>query len=182
MRYIVSLLLLWWGANKAFWIYRRAQRLLDKAIAYFVNLLEEVRAIRKAIEELGTTEPKDLVIEFYELVDGQKRKVTHLANLKITQKAELSVSIKDRAGNPAQVDGAPVWSLTDPSLGDLVAAADGLSATLTPKGPLGSCEIQVNADADLGEGVKTILGSLPVDFVAGDAETIEIALGAVSDI
>ncbi len=103
-------------------------------------------------------------------------------DLKITQKAPLSIAIQDKAGNPAKVDGAPVWSLTDPSLGTLVASDDGMSAELTPTGPLGSAVIQVNADADLGEGVKTILGELPVTFVGGEAISISISAGSPVDI
>lgn len=103
-------------------------------------------------------------------------------NLKVSQKVKLVLEIKDKGGNPALVDGAPLWSLTDPSLGDVVPAEDGLSAVLTPKGGLGSCVVQVSADADLGEGKKDILGELPVDFLAGDAAVISISAGTPEDI
>lgn len=57
-----------------------------------------------------------------------------------------------------------------------------MSATLTPIGPLGSFSVQVKADADLGEGVKEIIGELAVELSAGDAEVIALSAGAPSDI
>lgn len=103
-------------------------------------------------------------------------------NLKVTQKLPLSIKPVDKFGNDAKVDGKPEWSLTDPALGDLAVSDDGMSCELTPKGPVGSCIVQVSADADLGEGVKAILGELPMEFLAGDAESLSISAGAPSDV
>lgn len=102
--------------------------------------------------------------------------------LKVSQKLPLSIAIVDKGGNPAKVDGAPAWSLTDPSLGALAVAEDGMSAELTPSGVIGACQIQVSVDADLGEGVKPLIGELPVEFVAGDAATVSIAAGIPTDL
>lgn len=104
-----------------------------------------------------------------------------MSNLKVSQKLPFSIAIKDKGGNPALVDGAPVWSLTDPSLGSFEVAADGMTALLSATGPLGSCMVQVLADADLGDGQQDLLGEYPVDFVAGDAATIAISAGAPVD-
>ena len=103
-------------------------------------------------------------------------------NLKVTQSLPVSIEIKDKFGNPAQVDGVPAWSLTDPSKGALAVGENGLSAVFTPAGPMGDVSIQVSADADLGEGTKSILGELPVSILAGDAATISIAAGEPTDI
>ena len=111
-------------------------------------------------------------IEFF----VNNRKVETM-NLKVTQNLPVSIQIKDKFGNAAAVDGVPSWSSTDTSLCDIEAAQDGMSALVKPKGPLGSCGIQVSADADLGEGVKSILGELEVTFLPGDAETISVAAG-----
>lgn len=94
---------------------------------------------------------------------------------KVTQKVKISISIKDKFSNPAKTDGAPAWSLTDEALGTLAVEADGMSAILEPKGPIGALKVQVKADADLGEGVKEILGELDVELLAGDAEVVELA-------
>lgn len=95
--------------------------------------------------------------------------------LKVTQKAKISLTIQDKFANPAKVDGIPSWSLTDESLGSLAVEADGMSATLEPKGPIGAFSVQVKCDADLGEGVKEILGELAVELAAGDAEVVKLA-------
>ena len=36
--------------------------------------------------------------------------------LKATQKSALAVIVADAKGNPAQVEGAPTWSSSDPAL------------------------------------------------------------------
>lgn len=102
-------------------------------------------------------------------------------NLKVSQNLPCTIDIKDARGNPALVDGPPVWSVTDAALATVVAAADGMSALVSPIGPMGSFQVQVNADADLGAGVKTIVGTLDIDLVAGDASIVTIAAGAPVD-
>lgn len=119
-------------------------------------------------------------IEFYTTLGGLKRKVTNML-LKVNQNLPLSVEFKDAQGNPAKVDGAPQWAVTAPDLADLEVAEDGLSAVLKPKGQLGSLVVQVTADADLGEGVKSILGELPVDLLSGEAVLVSIVAGAPVD-
>ena len=111
-------------------------------------------------------------IRFY--IDG--REVIGMANIKVTETKTGSIVISDAHGNPAQVDGAPVWSLTDPSLATLTPAADGMSCAIAPVGPIGTCELQVKADADLGAGVVDILGTLPLEFIAGDAVTVQVSI------
>jgi hypothetical protein len=84
---------------------------------------------------------------------------------------DLAVGFQDKNGDAAKVDGAPAWALTDSSLGDLAVAEDGMSASFTPKA-IGALKIQVKADADLGEGVKEIIGELDVEISALDAEKV----------
>lgn len=103
-------------------------------------------------------------------------------NLKVTQSLPLSIAIQDRFGNKAPVDGIPEWSLTAPDSATLSVSADGMSAILTPSGPLVPFEVHVNADADLGAGVKSILGVLPIEMMPGDAEIIAIAAGSPTDM
>ncbi len=101
--------------------------------------------------------------------------------LKISQNLPLAIAIKDRLGNDAKVDGIPAWALTDESLGKIEVAADGMSATLIPGDVTGACKLQVKADADLGAGVKEIVGELDIEFIGGDAVTISIAAGEPVD-
>ena len=120
-------------------------------------------------------------ISFYAIIDGQKRKVEDMF-LKVTQAVPVALSITDKKGNPAKVDGAPQWAVTAPELATLAVAEDGLSAVVTPVGPIGTFKVQVKADADLGEGVKEIVGELDVELTAGDAEVIALSAGQATDI
>jgi hypothetical protein len=89
----------------------------------------------------------------------------------------VSVEFVDAKGNAAKVDGLPQWAVSDESLATLEVAADGLSAVVKPVGPLGSFKLQVKADADLGEGVKEILGELDIEVIGGEAVAVNIKAG-----
>ena len=95
--------------------------------------------------------------------------------LKDTQKVSLAIAPVDARGNPAKVDGAPVWSVAgaNPDILELPAAADGLSCVVLTKGPLGTAQVVVAADADLGAGTKAIQGVLDIEVQASEA----VALG-----
>lgn len=115
-------------------------------------------------------------IVFYVEEDGKWKRVEGgMMFQKVTEPKNFGIKITDRFGNDAKVDGKPGWAPTDASLADVVISEDGMSAIVTPKGPVGSLKLQVNADADMGEGVKPLLGELDLDLVAGDAEVITIA-------
>ena len=85
------------------------------------------------------------------------------------QKVSLSVAFTTAAGNPAVVDGTPVWASSDEAVVSVVAAEDGLSAVATTVGPLGLAQVSVAADADLGDGVKPIVGTLDISVIASEA-------------
>lgn len=153
-----------------------------RSVGNIFTLLLDIRNTLLRIERQLKLPPPAVGFEFYVGEEGHQRKVEFVMNLKVSQKLPMSINPVDKFGNAAKVDGAPVWSLTDPSLGSLAVADDGMSAELTPAGAAGSCEVQVNADADLGEGVKTIVGSLPVELVAGDAVSVSIAAGSPVDV
>lgn len=68
------------------------------------------------------------------------------------------LSITNSHGQPAPVDGVPVWASSDETVLTVVAAADGMSAAVNTVAPGGPARISVTADADLGAGVATITG------------------------
>ena len=75
--------------------------------------------------------------------------------------ATAAVSWVDQAGNPAKVDGQTTWASSDPTLVTVtVATGNSLIANLKSVGPIGDVSIQATADADMGEGVKTITAVL----------------------
>ena len=94
------------------------------------------------------------------------------------QKVSASVNPVDAAGNPGKIDGKPSWSSSDESIATVVASDDGLSAVITAAGPLGTVQIVVKADADLGEGVKEISGTLDIEVQGSEAVSLSVAAGA----
>lgn len=83
--------------------------------------------------------------------------------------ATVTVEWKDAHGNPAKVDGPTKWESTDPAV---------LTVTVSTGNPLianakaiaiGSAQIHATADADLGEGIKTVTSTIDVTVIAGEA-------------
>jgi len=91
--------------------------------------------------------------------------------------AHLSVKAVDAKGNDALVEGGFQWASSDETIATVVADEGGAGAVVTVVGPLGECLITAKADADLGEGVREIIGTLPVVVVAGEAVEVQITEG-----
>lgn len=100
-------------------------------------------------------------------------------NLKVNQQLPVSIVAEDKFGNPTGAfDSVPAWTLSDPTLGTVTPAADGLSAVLVPSGKLGNGQLQVLGTAD----AKQISGSLDVVLIAGDATQIVLQPGTPVDV
>lgn len=93
------------------------------------------------------------------------------------QKLPLAVSFVTAAGNPAVVDGKPVWASSAPELVTVEPSVDGLSAVVTSVGPLGFSQISVRADAKLGEDIEEIIGVLDIEVVPSQAANVVITAG-----
>ena len=100
--------------------------------------------------------------------------------LKVGQLIRPSLDIRDRFDNPANVDGVPVWTLSDPTLGILEVAPDGMSAIFRAR-RTGQGQINVAADADLGEGVRQITGVLDLTVLAAEATLIRFSVGPAEE-
>lgn len=72
----------------------------------------------------------------------------------IEEKVHIKLAPKTATGKPATVDGIPVWKVDAPATVEV--DADGLGAFLISGDTVGSSAWSVEADADLGEGVRTI--------------------------
>jgi hypothetical protein len=82
----------------------------------------------------------------------------------------VQVAYVDAGGNPAAIDGDVTWTSSNPTIA--VAEPDPGDDTIckvTPTGALGSAQVVAQADADLGQGVRTLLTTLDVTLVAGEA-------------
>jgi hypothetical protein len=85
-------------------------------------------------------------------------------------KVTASIQPVDAKGNPATIDGLAQWSSSSPQIANVAnLSPDSLSADIIPGPELGSCQINVTADADLGAGTQTISGVLYVTVQAGAA-------------
>lgn len=95
------------------------------------------------------------------------------------QQVNLTAAFTTKAGNPARVDGVPVWRSSDESVITVTAAEDGLSAVAVAVGPLGSAQVSVEADADLDEGEERLItGVLDIEVRASEAVVAVVAAGA----
>lgn len=114
-------------------------------------------------------------IRLYTIIDGRKTelKMLPLAQGKV---AKIDVEILDAAGNPAKVDGELAWGLSDDSMGAIEAS--GLSAIFKPAGKVGLVKIFCKADADLGEGVREIVGEGEIEVLSGEAVLLNLKLEA----
>lgn len=80
-----------------------------------------------------------------------------------------SVAFTNAKGNPARVDGIPVWAIGGDPIGTVTASDDGMSASVDLNGTLGTAQISVTADADLGAGVRSLVVLGDLQIVAGEA-------------
>lgn len=108
-----------------------------------------------------------------------------MANAFTNQTAHGTLTITDSRGNPATVDGVPVWATSDATVLTVTPAADGMSFDVNTVAP-GTARLTVTADADLGSGVSTITG-MSEDVVVTQnpnslASTFNISFGPFTDV
>jgi hypothetical protein len=146
-------------------------------IDWFIDQIEVVISIETGLVVIGfRRRRKAKTITF--LLEGKE--ITMLT-LTETQKATLTLAIKDAKGRPAKVDGVPVWNSSDVNVAIVTdISTDGLSAVVKAAGP-GICQVTATVDADLGTGVKEITGFLDVNVSGGEAVTVELTAGPVTE-
>jgi hypothetical protein len=131
---------------------RAEMRTLERAYHRLVKEVSDFRYdIAETLERIELLLTPSTAVRFvFETEVGGKMKEVSSMQMKISDKAVLKLKAVDKFGNPAAVDGAPVWSLTDPALGVLSPSEDGLTAEFVPAGTMGSLSVQASADADSG--------------------------------
>lgn len=102
-----------------------------------------------------------------------------MAQIVLTDEQRVSATVQflTAAGNPARVDGVPVWASSNTAVADVAASADGLSAVITTPGGIGTAQVNVTADADLGTGTREVSAVLDVVVQPAEAVTASIAPG-----
>ena len=100
------------------------------------------------------------------------------------KQVDCQVSYVDAAGNPATVDGPVTWDTSDATIANIVVdAADDKQCAVQAVGATGQAQVSCTADADLGAGVTTLVCTLDVTVVAGEAVAGTITpVGAPVDI
>lgn len=97
------------------------------------------------------------------------------------KKALVNFAAKTEAGNNAQVDGGVTANVIE---GDVQASVerkeDGSFDLNVVSGEPGVSKIQLSADADLGDGVRTITDVVVVNVVAAEAVTFGFGTPEVS--
>lgn len=97
--------------------------------------------------------------------------------LKDGQKVRLRLVAQDSEGNPANFQGDPLWVSSDPALVEILPEGVEAVAVTVPGPGLGTATITATVDADLGEGVTEITGTLDIEVVAGDAAVVNLEPG-----
>ncbi len=114
-----------------------------------------------------------------------KGKEITMLDLTATQQADVALVITTIHGKPAKVDGAPEWKSSNEAVATVVAAKDGLSATILAVNDEGGvCQITAAGDADLGPGVAPFSAFLDVTVApgkGGTAAVFELVPGAPSE-
>jgi hypothetical protein len=100
--------------------------------------------------------------------------------LTAVQQVKVSVSAVDAKGNPAEVEDV-AFSSSDESVLTVTAEADDPTQGLAVAVAIGTAQVKVTADADIGEGVKTLTGLLDVEVVAAEAVSLSVAAGTPED-
>lgn len=147
------------------------ERSTNRVLHTLQNIDKKILKIEAVIKSLTAAS----VIEFYVVKKGKKQKVESMF-LKVTEKLPVSIVAKDKQGNVAKVDGLPKWA-SDEKLCTLEVAEDGMSAKVIPTGVAGLMKLQAMVDADLGEGIKEVIGELEIEFVSGEAVVVEMTAG-----
>jgi hypothetical protein len=122
-------------------------------------------------------------IVFSATIGGILLKDIKMLMLPNDHKVPVSIQPVDGKGNPAPVQGVPSWTSSAETIAYVSSvASDGLSAEVLPGDTLGTCQVNVSADADLGAGVTPINGVLDVQVVAGQAVGFTIQTGTLTPI
>jgi hypothetical protein len=100
--------------------------------------------------------------------------------LTTTQQFTVTLNPVDAQGKPAPVDGEPTWASSNEAAATVTPNAGGLSALVKAQG-LGSYNISVLADADLGEGVVTLAGQDSGSVEQGTAVSVGLTAGPVEE-
>jgi hypothetical protein len=90
--------------------------------------------------------------------------------LPVGMKVDVQVSYVDAAGNPAVVDGDVVWETSDKDIANVfrISGSDSTKVSVRAGKP-GQVQVTATADADLGEGVRSLITTMDITVAPGEA-------------
>lgn len=97
-----------------------------------------------------------------------------------TQQVNVSIQPVDKKGAPAQVQSVSFVS-SDPNVAAVMQDTTDPNKAVVVAGLPGVCQIQVTADADLGDGVTNISGVLDITVVGGQAVALTVNADAPTE-
>ena len=100
-----------------------------------------------------------------------------MVTLKEGQAVDFTLTALDSKGRPAKVDGVPVYENSNPAAADLFVNPDGMGGKITWL-DAGTAQIKATVDADLGDGVRELIGLGDVECLAPEAVTVGLEFGA----
>ncbi len=133
-----------------------------------IRFEKKLNEILDAVKNLQAEKPSATQVKFY-------NKGIEVKNMELEQGNDLALDVKffDAKNVEAAVEGIQ-WILGDPGAGSLEVAADAKTALFKPAGQPVEFDIQVKADAKLGEGEEFIVGTFSVKVLAGKAILVKI--------
>lgn len=128
----------------------------------FANALQVVE-VRKPIGKCHL----DIVYDGFQIrIEGDYAMYT----LPVDHFVKMQVSYSDAAGNPARIDGQVTWASSNEAIATVTPDTEDSSiVAVRPAGALGQVQVTATADADLGEGVRSLITVADIEVVAGEA-------------
>jgi hypothetical protein len=101
-----------------------------------------------------------------ELIGGKCMSYTIMVDYSI----KVTVAYTDQYGNPAVIDGDVIWASSDDTIVQVFTeSGNSLNAMVKAQTKTGQAQVTATADADLGEGVRSLVTLMDVSVVAGEA-------------
>lgn len=97
--------------------------------------------------------------------------------LNTEQKVRVELEARTAAGNPAAVDGDPLWESSNEAVASVEVDPDNAMVAWVRSEAPGVAQISVRVDADLGEDVREVIGNLDVTVIESEAAIIQIVAG-----
>ena len=115
----------------------------------------------------------------YEIGQPVKKEKKMPLDLSITNEEKVRVSLHPvtNTGRPVSLDGPATWSVLSGE-STVEVEPDGLSGFLISSDNLGDTLVQIEADADLGEGVVTIMDTILLHVIGALATNLGLTAEA----